>query len=214
MPTETLARRTVGEELAAALRARILGGDLRPGEALPEAAIAERYETSRPSVRDALRRLTHEGLVQHETHRGARVAMLDPSELADISEARLVIEPQAVRRARFDAETIAQLLACAGRLEAAADAGDWGAYAALDVDFHERLVGATASRRLADFHARAMRLLRLHFTCVDRDDRRPGPERRHVAEHRRIVEYLEAGDPSRAARLLTRHLEDARDRLA
>jgi len=214
MPTETLERRTIGEELAALLRKRILRGELRPGQALPEAAIAERYDTSRPSVRDALRRLAHDGLVQHETHRGARVATLDPADRRDISEARLVIEPQVVRRAAFGDGTLAQLLEIAGRLEAAADAGDWQAYSAADVAFHATLVGATSSRRLAELHARAMRELRLHFTSVDRDDERPGLERRHVAEHRQIVEYLEDGDRPSAARLLTRHLEDARDTLS
>lgn len=210
MTTETLDRRTIGEELADRLRRRILCGDLRPGEALPEAAIAQRYATSRPSVRDALRRLAHEGLVQHETHRGARVTSLDAEELRDISQDRLVVEPGAVRRASFVDEDLRALRACARRLEHAAEAGNWEAYVDADIDFHSTLVGCGAGPRLAEFHARTLRLLRLHLTSADLDDETVGPERLHVGEHRRIVELLAEGDREAAIRLLTRHLEDAR----
>jgi DNA-binding GntR family transcriptional regulator len=211
MTTETLDRRTIGEEVADRLRRRILCGELRPGEALPEAAIAERYATSRPSVRDALRRLAHEGLVQHETHRGARVTSLDADELRDISEDRLVVEPGAALRATFGDEQLRALQACVSRLEKAAEAGNWEAYVDADIEFHSALVSFGAGRRLAEFHARTLRLLRLHLTSADIDDETVGPERPHVGEHRRIVELLAEGDREAAIRLLTRHLEDARN---
>ncbi|MGD8495759.1 MAG: GntR family transcriptional regulator [Gemmatimonadales bacterium] len=213
MTTETLERRTIGEELADRLRERILEGDLPPGTPLPETAIAERYGTSRPSVRDALRQLVHEGLVRHETHRGAQVARLDDRRLRDICEARLIIEPQVARRASFGEAALGALRERAGRLESAARTGDWRAYTDADIDFHVFLVGCGASRSAADFHATGMRQLRLHFTSLDRGDGRPGSRRSHVAEHRRIVDLLGSGNRPEAARLLTRHLEDARDAL-
>lgn len=211
MTTETLDRRTIGEELADRLRRRILRGDLRPGEPLPETTIAEHYATSRPSVRDALRRLAHEGLVRHETHRGARVTSLDAEDRRDLSEVRLVVEPGAVLRASFVDEDLSALRACARRLEHAAEAGYWEAYVDADIDFHLALVGCGAGPRLAEFHARTLRLLRLHLTSADLDDETVGPERPHVGQHRRIVELLAEGDRQAAVRLLTRHLEDARD---
>jgi DNA-binding GntR family transcriptional regulator len=209
MKTTPLARRSVGEELAARLRNRILRGELRPGDALREQALAEDFDTSRPSVRDALRRLAHEGLVQHETHRGARVACLQRAELKDISVARLVIEPQVARRFEADASVLHALRGLATELEDAAAADDWPAYADADLRFHTTLVGSAGSRRLAAHHLAAMRQLRLHFLSVDLDEEAGALDRRHVREHRRVVDHLASGDREAAAQVLTRHLEDA-----
>lgn len=206
---EALERRTVGDELADLLRRRILTGDLRPGAPLREAALAERYEASRPSVRDALRRLRHEGLVQHETHRGARVTRLTAAELRDILTVRLVVEPSVVRRFGLPEELGDRLLGLVERLEVTASAGDWPGYGEADFGFHETLVAAARSPRLSEAHGRAMRQLRLHFVTVDRDELDPGPDRRHVAEHRLMADLLANDRREEAARLLTRHLEDA-----
>lgn len=207
--TGTLERQTVGEELAARLRRRILVGELPPGEALREAALAERYGASRPSVRDALRRLGHEGLVQHETHRGARVARLTDDELRDILALRMIVEPAVARRYGLPDDLRERLAGCVDRLESAAAAEDWPAYVEADVGFHETLVAAARSTRLSEAHARAMRQLRLHLVSVDRAEASPGPARRHVTEHRRLAELLAADEREEAARLLSDHLDDA-----
>lgn len=207
---ETLERRTVGEELAARLRARILAGELPPGAPLREAALAERFDVSRPSVRDALRRLGHEGLVQHETHRGARVARLSGDELRDILALRMIVEPAVVRTVGLPDDLPDRLRGFVERLEEAAAAEDWPTYGEADVGFHETLVAAAGSARLREAHGRAMRELRLHLVSVDRSETSPGPDRRHVAEHRKMMELLAAGEREEAARLLVAHLEDAR----
>lgn len=206
---ETLERRTVGEELAARLRHRILAGELQPGEPLREAALAERYGASRPSVRDALRRLDHEGLVQHETHRGAQVTRLTKDELRDILALRMIVEPAVVRRCGLPEDLRERLAAFVEQLETAAAADDWPAYGEADVGFHETLVAAARSARLSEAHGRAMRQLRLHLVSVDRAEPSPGPSRRHVAEHGRMADLLAADERQEAARLLAGHLEDA-----
>lgn len=206
---ETLERRTVGEELAVRLRHRILAGELQPGEPLRETALAERYGASRPSVRDALRRLDHEGLVQHETHRGAHVTRLTKDELRDILALRMIVEPAVVRRWGLPEDLRDRLAAFVEQLETAAAADDWSAYGEADVGFHETLVAPARSARLSEAHGRAMRQLRLHLMSVDRAEPSPGPSRRHVAEHRRMADLLTAGEREEAARLLAGHLEDA-----
>lgn len=207
---ETLERRTVGEELADRLRRRILQGELVPGAPLPEADLARRYGASRPSVRDALRQLVYEGLVHHETHRGATVARLSNEEIRDILLVRIVIEPEVVRRFGLPEEQRDRLTGQVERLEATAAAEDWSGYAEADIAFHETVVAAAGSPRLKDTHGRATRQLRLHFISVDRDEDSPGPSRRHVGEHRRIADLWAADEREAAARLLTSHLEDAR----
>lgn len=212
--TETLERRTVGEELAARLRRKIFVGELPPDRALPEAALAEEYAVSRPSVRDALRRLAHEGLVRHETHRGARVASLSDDELRDVLLVRTILEPEVVRRFGLPEELGSRLSACVGQLEASAAAQDWPAYGEADINFHETLVAAARSSRLSETHSRAMRQLRLHFVSVDQREQRPATDRRHVGEHRRIADLLAADEREAAAGLLLKHLEDARAAVA
>ena len=206
---EVLDRVTVGEELAGRLRRLILAGELRPGDPLPESPLAERYGVSRPSVRDAIRRLVHEGLVRHETHRGARVARLEESELSDILLVRMIVEPAVVRRFGVTLRTGERLRTIVERLDATAEASDWPSYAEADIHFHETLVAAAESPRLTELHSRAMRQLRLHLISFDLGDELPGPDRRHVGEHRRIAQHWTAGEREAAARLLSSHLEDA-----
>ena len=72
-----LERRTTVDALAAALRERILDGDLHANERLREQELSRVYDVARHTVRAALRALEAEGLVVIEAHRGARVAALD-----------------------------------------------------------------------------------------------------------------------------------------
>lgn len=206
---ETLERQTVGEELAARLRRQILAGELLPGAPLREAALAGRYGASRPSVRDALRQLDHEGLVQHETHRGARVTRLTRDEVRDILALRTIVEPAVIRRFGLPDDLRDRLAGYVERLESAAAADDWPSYGEADVGFHETLVAAARSTRLSEAHGRAMRQLLLHLVSVDRAEASPGPARRHVAEHRRLAELLATDERQEAARLLSGHLKDA-----
>lgn len=206
---EMLERQTVGEELAARLRHRILAGELLPGAPLREAALSERYGASRPSVRDAIRQLDNEGLVQHETHRGAHVTRLTRDEVHDILALRTIVEPSVIRRYGLPDDLRDRLAGYVDRLESAAAAEDWPSYGEADVGFHETLVAAAGSARLTEAHGRAMRQLLLYLVSVDRAESSPGPTRRHVAEHRRMAELLAADEREGAARLLRGHLEDA-----
>src|ERR1700742_4650370 len=81
------------------LRDAIVTGRLQPNQRLVESELASSLGVSRTVVRMALARLEHEGLVEHERHRGARVRLVDESEAVEILEARAVLEGLAVRRA-------------------------------------------------------------------------------------------------------------------
>src|SRR5579875_664954 len=74
------------------LRAAIVDGDLLPNERLVEAELTRRLGVGRSAVRTALARLEHEGLVEIEPHRGARVRVVSLPEAVEIVEARAVLE--------------------------------------------------------------------------------------------------------------------------
>jgi DNA-binding GntR family transcriptional regulator len=91
----SLQRVSTVDALAAALRTRILDGDLPAGERLREQELADAYGVARHSLRAALRALAAEGLVTIEQNRGARVATLDPEALAPMFELRTALELEA-----------------------------------------------------------------------------------------------------------------------
>jgi DNA-binding GntR family transcriptional regulator len=95
----SLQRVSTVDALAAALRTRILDGELQPGERLRELELAEAYGVARHSLRAALRALAAEGLVAIEPNRGASVASLTARDLAPLFELRTALELEAARLA-------------------------------------------------------------------------------------------------------------------
>ncbi len=93
-----------------ALRAAILHGELAPGTALRETALAEQFHVSRTPVREAIRRLEAEGLVRVEPRRGAVVSELALDELDEIYDIRSALETLAATRAvtRISARELAE----------------------------------------------------------------------------------------------------------
>jgi DNA-binding GntR family transcriptional regulator len=91
--------RSIEEVVTTALRDAILSGELRPGERLRQEELADRLRVSRIPLRDALRRLEAEGLVQIGPRRGAQVSSLDRAGVLEIYEIRSALEPELMRRA-------------------------------------------------------------------------------------------------------------------
>ncbi|MDX8352450.1 GntR family transcriptional regulator [Cognatiyoonia sp. IB215182] len=81
------------------LRARILNGEIRPGERLREVELAEDLGLSRTPVREAIRRLEQDGIVEHAAHKGAVVRLLDQSSITELYTIREVLEGTAARLA-------------------------------------------------------------------------------------------------------------------
>ena len=134
------------------LREAILAGRLEPGTRLRAEALAERLESSRTPVREALLLLAREGLVEIEPRRGATVRSFDAADVADLYEVRALIEPHAaaLAAARIGADRLAELAACHDR-SLARDAGDEGSVAeqlALNERFHGLILAGAGSPRL------------------------------------------------------------------
>lgn len=185
------------------LRTAIVDGRLRQGERLREVAIAEQIGTGRSAVREAVRQLVQEGLVQHEVHRGAFVRIITPDDILDVYRAREAIELAAVELvlARDDGD-LTPLRTALERLRDAASggAGTWEDMADADIAFHEALVALAASERLARMAATLAAESRMHLVAYP-----PYPALRNVEDHERIVLALECRSPE-AVSLLREHL--------
>jgi DNA-binding GntR family transcriptional regulator len=189
------------------LRALILAGDLKPGSRLAQAELAERLGTSRTPVREALRRLAGEGLVEFRANRGFWTADLGLDAVLRRLEVRLILEPGI---ATLAAERWADgdLAALGAAIEREANAASPEDAHDASRDFHVSLARATANNELQ----RTLESLwivevgrRLMARRAAVHDWRTGD----VAEHRHILEAVEGRRSDEAAELMARHVRDA-----
>jgi DNA-binding GntR family transcriptional regulator len=189
-----LARVSTVEALAAALRERILDGDLPAGARLREAALTEDYGVARHSVRAALRQLEHERLVRIEPNRGAQVAAVDADELVALGELRIALEVEGARLAlaRHGGRLPAEVHAAARALrEAAASEDGFAATTVAHEELHHAIVAAADSPRLEEAHAALAGELRLFLVRL-----RPAWDLARLAdEHDALVAAIEHQGP-------------------
>jgi DNA-binding GntR family transcriptional regulator len=198
----------------AALRRRILAGEVRPGRPLREVSLAAELGVSRNTLREILLVLASEGLVQQVPHHGARVVQLGVRDARDIYLVRQLIESAAIERAAARPLEVAEYLSSAiDRLEGAATAHDLDRLVEADLGFHRSLASVLESDRLAALFRTIETQLRLAFSIVafaDREYEQPEPL---VEEHRQLQELIIAGDVGPAKDALREHLAKYETRL-
>ncbi|MEX2500912.1 MAG: GntR family transcriptional regulator [Trueperaceae bacterium] len=141
--------------IASVLRDAILEGDLRPGAPLTETALAEQLEVSRAPVREAIRILAKEGLIDSEPYRGSRVRTLDRRDVEEVYSLRGLHESFAVERIVQGSapDGLDDLTEICERMRRHADAGDMRAVSAEDERFHRRMIELADHTLLASIWA-------------------------------------------------------------
>jgi len=190
------------------LRRAIVSGELEPGERVLVELLAQEWEISATPLREALRTLAGEGLIVLESQRGARVAPVSPSELAEVYELRLIVEPLAIRLSfqAGDDEWLEGVEAAWRELRAVQAPGP---PSPLDLepahtDFHLALVGRCGSHALIRLVA-VLTTQAVRFRTLAAAER-PGGNRRSLAEHGQLYEFARAGAGESGARLAAEHL--------
>ncbi|TWG98908.1 DNA-binding GntR family transcriptional regulator [Mesorhizobium sp. J18] len=202
------------------LRREILRLELLPGSELDEASVATRYRVSRTPVREALIRLTAEGLVTATKGRGARVAALDLQNLRAFFEGldilqRAVTRLAALRRRPADLETIEMHMLA---FEEGARRLDSETVNEANYEFHAAIGEAAASGYLANAYRRSLiEGMRIGFVCFsdhsDIDERLETHLGNTMQDHRRMFEAVAAGDPDAAEAHAGAHVELFRGRI-
>lgn len=199
----------------AALRTGVLDGRYSFGERLGEIEVAAELGTSRTPVREALRRLGSEGLVELLPNRGARVRTWTAQDLEETYELRAVLEGLGARRAAglVGSDVVDELAGLADEMVGVdpslghRPAGDFADLATLNSRFHSLIVEAAGSAQLA---ATLVGLVRLPL--VMRTYRRYTAQAlaRSHAHHHEIVDALRAGDGAWAESVMRSHVLAAR----
>jgi DNA-binding GntR family transcriptional regulator len=206
-----LAIASVVDQVYAAIRDRIIQGALERGARIHQEDLAEDLGVSRTPVREALRRLAAEGLVEMRTNRGARVADVGLADMRAAYQARLVIEPGAARLAGAERPS-APLARMRGALSAQRRAvPDVRRSFDANREFHIALVQASGNRFLLQFMQRLW-VARIGEVIYERQSETPARMGLDADEHEQILSAIEAGNGRRAESLTRRHLADAMQR--
>lgn len=197
-----------GQDPYERIKAAILSGELPPGQPLVEATLAEWCGVSRTPVREALRRLQQDGVIDR-TSRGMAVRERSPEEILDTYETRLVLEAMAGRvaadrRTDYDLRTMRLWMERADQISD----DDRDGMVEANLGFHAAVWRASHNESLIDLLER----LNLHLS------RYPGttlssPGRWHEArqEHKALVDAIEARNAERAHYIALEHFAHARD---
>ena len=186
------------------IRERIVSLEMPPGSVVNEARLREDLQIGRTPIREALQRLARENLVRSIPHRGTFVTDVNITDLARITEVRIVLESHAARLAAeklsaSDRESIENLIEVL-QGERVSDQRD---LMLLDQEVHRRIYVATRNPFLEATLERYFNLsLRLWYLVLDREVRL----REAVDEHVELLKAVLAGDGDRAEEIMRRHV--------
>ena len=195
----------LNEHVAVRLRDLIVQDELKPGERIRERELAERLTVSRTPLREALKGLAAEGLVELSPNRGATVANPEPREIRDLLEVLGGVEGLAgeLAASRAADEEIAEVRALHHEMLAAYARKDRLAYFKVNQAIHSAIVSAAANPVLADIHRRLnARLYRVRYRSNLQSTRWHSA----IEEHESILAALEARDGKRLATVMRAHI--------
>lgn len=200
------------QEVAERLRQRIFAHELTPGTWIDEQKLAEQYGISRTPLREALKVLASEGMVDLKPRRGCYVTEISRQDLDDIFPLIALLEgrcaAEAVKRART--AEIRELKTIHERLEAAARDGRIDAFFEANQEFHKRIQELANNRWLLSVIQdlrKVLKLSRMHSLSLE------GRLQQSLEEHRGIMAALEAGDAIKVEKLMHDHLLSGREAL-
>jgi DNA-binding GntR family transcriptional regulator len=196
---------SLAESLKSKIEHEILMFNFKPGDRLDEVRLADRYGSSRTPVREALRLLAAEGLVQIRPHRGAIVAGLSVTELIEMFEMMAIYEGVCALLAARHAtpKDIAIMYEAHEECRKHADADDYESYCVANVRFHERIYFASRNSHLIKQtigtrnRIAAYRRFQL---------RRHNRLKESFSEHDDVLEAIKKGDGEAADRLMYEHI--------
>lgn len=201
------------QEVAERLRQRIFAHELTPGTWIDEQKLAEQYGISRTPLREALKVLASEGLVELKPRRGCYVTEISPQDLDDIFPLMAMLEGRCAAEAvnKASAHDIAVLKSIHEQLESAARDGRIDAFFEANQEFHKKIQELAGNRWMLSVIQdlrKVLKLSRLHSLSLE------GRLQQSLDEHRVIMAAFEARETAKAEKLMHDHLLSGREALA
>ncbi len=194
------------------LKRAILDGRYPPGQIVLEETVAGKLKISRTPVREAIRELSREGLIETRPNRRARVRILNSDDLLEIFDIKIRLEGLCAARAaeRSNKTTVRELEVALEAMTAASKTRDRHAYLTADEAFHSAIyAGAKGERthQIINYLNSQWHRLRQGMTTIE------SRMATSLEEHRRIAEAIGEGEPSAAEAAMMVHLENLRDEI-
>lgn len=199
-PAESLREQVEGQ-----LAARIVSGEIPPGQVLTVPTLAGDFGISATPVREAMLNLARRGFLRPIRNRGFEVTEVSADELRELSEVRMLLEapPMAMVAGTLDDATVARLREVADRIVEAARAAQFDEYLAADTEFHMSILETTGNRKLVETVRELRQQTRLvglaHLAATDA----LVPT---ALEHAELVDLLVDGRGEEAEALMRRHI--------
>jgi DNA-binding GntR family transcriptional regulator len=203
---------SASQRVADYLRDAILDGDIGPGQRVRQAMVAERFGASRLPVREALRMLEAEGLIEHEANKGARVPLLDSREVDIIYQMRERLEPLALSQSipNLTAGDVRRIGAIQDSIETNSDVRG---FLQLDRQFHLLTYSGCHFDQLMSMVTRLWNSTQ-HYRRAFVSSSGPGRMWVINSEHRLLLDAIQRHDTTDAERYLSGHIRRTRVELA
>lgn len=204
-------RRDLSDQIYQVMKSEILSGSLVPGDRLSLEEFAQRFGVSVTPVRDALRLLAADGLVELLSRRGAFVTRPSWEDIEDVYQIREILECVAVDAVIQEGPSAIRELQGLVEGMAATNVGeshsDYPAYIQLDQQLHQFVVDCMENRKLSEMYADLRGHTLVARALYSASDQRASTT---LVEHRDIVNALERGDADAARESIRVHLRNAR----
>ena len=189
------------------LRQAILRGELKPGERLMEIQLANKLGVSRTPIREALRKLELEGLLNMVPRKGAEVADITEKSLRDVLEVRKALEELSVQLAceKITEEEIEELKRVAERFKDTLDDQDVTKIAEADVAFHDVIYTATDNQKLILLlNNLREQMYRYRVEYLKKEEAYP----QLIAEHEELIDNISKRNKEEATRIMCEHIDN------
>ncbi|WP_257215751.1 GntR family transcriptional regulator [Fredinandcohnia onubensis] len=200
------------DKIASILRNEIIKGNIKPGQKLLEKELCEQLGVSRTPLREAIRNLEVEGLIESIPNKGSRVRTMTIQDIKNVYELRIELEALATKKSvpYLIKEDLDSLFSIQEMLKTATKKATWGEVSELNKKFHNILVSKGDNNLLLStidqLHKVSVVISVSNFSI-------PGRSWNVIDEHSKVIEAVKEKDAELASILMRNHLEAARDSL-
>ncbi|HHF98072.1 MAG TPA: GntR family transcriptional regulator [Candidatus Aerophobetes bacterium] len=202
----------ISDKVYKSLKKQIINEKLKPGERLLDTELASEFGVSRTPVREALTRLSNEGLVEIIPRRGVYVKRLNEKDIREIYQIRKVLEGLATKEATLfiDEKQLQRLSFLLEKAEQSLSSENWKACMEFDIELHGMIISNCQNDRLISIMHNLSTLVHAFRMRLARDKERA---RQALKEHKAILEAIKARDAEKAKKMMMEHIEKAKERI-